>query len=310
MPKIRVRGESFPAVFSRLNKQHKLEVSELKCLKFASTIGVSHFKPAYQQSVTALSLAVYKALALKCAIDFSKRQLRLHAGYSELESSEKANLSFWLGMTFATIAAAELLKVPRMIHATHQHGLIRENSGSRRLADLVGQDTKQRWHVIEAKARQRKASTEDRTDWKTQAQTVGSINGSAVTTQSYCFTQVQSPLESELVDPPGDDDNQLKLKIAPAEFSENYYQPYMEFLQPFSSIQTVDGRVARVRVIAYDPSAMRYLHIGLDEEVYSCVKSREQLSAVIKQHDGNNIYIGTDGVAVMSSKGPCDFVKK
>ncbi len=309
MPTLEVRGRDFPVGFNHLNVSHSLHVSELKCLKFASTIGISHFSPAHQRSVTALSLAVYKALALKCAIDFSQPTLRLHAEYSHLESSEKTNLSFWLGMTFAAIAAAELLDVPRLIHATHQHGLIRANPNSRRLADLVGQDSQNRWHVVEAKARQRKATAKDRQDWKQQAQTVGSINGTAVSTQSYCFTQVQSRLESELVDPPGGDETNLKLKISSKEFSENYYQPFLEFLEPSSSTQTVGGRTARVRMIAYDPVASQYLHIGLDEEVHSCLTLTEQLPEVIESHEDNNMYIGTDGIAVMTSKGPCDFLK-
>lgn len=309
MSTLEVRGRDFLTGFKNLNILHSLHVSELKCLKFASTIGISHFSPAYQRSVTALSLAVYKALALKCAVDFSQPTLRLHAEYSHLESSEKANLSFWLGMTFATIAAAELLQVPRMIHAAHHHGLVRANPNSRRLADLVGQDSQNRWHVVEAKARQRKASAKDRQDWKQQAQTVGSINGTAVSTQSYCFTQVQSRLESELVDPPGDDETKLKLKISPTEFSENYYKPFLKFLEPSNSTQTVGGRTARVRVIAYDPVASQYLHIGLDDSVYNRLLKKKSIKRKIEEHDKKDLYIGTDGIAVMTSQGPCDFIE-
>jgi len=82
-------------------------------------------------------------------------------------------------------------------------------------------------------------------------------------------------------------------------------------MQKFSEyVQVAEAAERTVRVIAYDPAAMQYLYIGLDEKVYNRLKSKKKLTSEIEEHDKNNMYIGTDGIALMTSKGPCDFEKK
>lgn len=109
MPTFEVRAKGFSGSYAGLNITHTVPISKRKCLKFASNIGLPILRAASPTSSHAIALASYKALAIKCAIDFSSSRLCRPSDYQKMDPSEKANISYWTGMTFAAMVADSVL---------------------------------------------------------------------------------------------------------------------------------------------------------------------------------------------------------
>jgi hypothetical protein len=170
------------------------------------------------------------------------------------------NLAYWIGMTFTAFAADQVLSVPRTIHALQGgHRITRANPMSRSLADLIGQDAALNWHVFEAKGRQRVPTAPDRAAWKAQARTIATVNGVAVATTSYCVGLLTNPCRIDMVDPPPRRRQPIDLTLSPNMFRLEYYRPYIEFLRTGASTLNRQGRLFRVRPIAFDPIEGDYI---------------------------------------------------
>jgi len=307
MPTLSMTAKGFKAPFNIHNGTSNRNITQKQCIKFAVAVGNSHFSRAFGRTATALALASYRAAAIRCVLDFGHNTLRIRAEYSQLESTEKINLSYWIGMTFTAIAADRILGVPRLTHATRQSGLRKVNPRSRSLADLVGEDQQHRWHVFEAKGRQTTPSATHRKDWKAQARTVRSINNTNVSTRSYCVGLLATPCSFEMVDPPPRRRDPVDLKIDSDDLGLGYYRPFVEFLQTDVRTMTRNKRTVFVRPITFDPIDNMSIYIGLENRHFSAAERRAEIPFSVKEYEDDTLYIGKDGVAVATSKGPCDL---
>lgn len=307
MPTLDIAVSNFKGAYATLNGIYSPNVSRLKCLKFATTVGTSHFSRAFGRTPTAVALAAYRAKAVECVIDFNNPSLRPLPEYSQLDPSEKTNLSYWIGMTFAAITADHVLDIPRTIHAYHLGRRIRKvKPKSPSLADLAGQDSVNDWHVFEAKGRQNAPSNASRNDWKAQARTVRSIDNSAVATRSYCVGLIANPFRVELVDPPPRRDEGVDVKLDPDDHGRGYYRPYIEFVRADPRKVLRDDRVFLVRPILYDPIKNGYVYLGLEDR-YFFLDETTPFEFKVTEYEDESMYAGTDGVVVIISSGPCDF---
>lgn len=118
LPTLDVRLVDFQGRWATLNGHENMPVSELQVLKVACTVGVPIMMAASPTSTHAVTLAAYKALAIKAAVDFTGTELARPAEYVLMDPSEKANISFWTGMTFASLVANDILNIPWLWHAT------------------------------------------------------------------------------------------------------------------------------------------------------------------------------------------------
>lgn len=307
MGRLMIAASGFRGQLSPLNRHHRRTISAKKCIKFATTVGNSHFSRAFGRTVTALSLSVYRAMAIVCAIDFGHTSLQIRPEYSQLESTEKMNLSYWVGMTFTAISADALLDVPRLIHAQQHGGIRRANKKSRSLADLVGMDRQSNWHVFEAKGRQKPPTTQESRDWKTQARTVASINGSPVSTRNYCVCLLKNPISVNLVDPPRKGKaNHFSVDLS--EIREGYYSPFVQFLKTNSVRVKRDGRTFTIRPIAYDPIDDAHIYVGLDDYYLQMSQNDTFDPPHVAEYEDDTFYTGSDGVAIATSSTPCEYL--
>jgi len=309
MPKIEVNINSFGGIYSSLNGTKELNLSHRKCLKFATTVGLSSLRLAYSNSVVALAMAAYRAMAVKCCLDFSGSRVTVHADYLDLEASEKANISYWIGMTSAAVLADTYLNVPRLIHATQFRGtrFKRANPASRSLADLLGRDANGGYHVIEAKGRRRVPTPNNRNDWKIQAQTIGMIDGAPPVTRSYCIALIDVMPHIEWNDPPEPPSSQVNLFGKKDSFGAGYYKPFHEFLDSAVTHEiNRGGRDLLVRAIGLDPQEEEYVFMGLDRSIVKPRTPREDYAA-FEEIDSGDIYVGSDGVAIATGRSPCEL---
>ena len=297
MATLGIRARRFRNPFNTRNGPHQPNISRLKCIKYAQVVGNAHYSRAFNHSATATALASYRAMAVRCALDFTGTAVQRSNGYTSLESTEKMNLSYWIGMTFSAIAADVVLGVRRTFHAGIHPRVGRVNPASRSLADLIGQDVQNRWHVIEGKGRQTNPNAADRRAWKAQARTIRSVNGTLVSTRSYCIGFIDIPCAVEITDPPADKHRGHDIKID----RTKYYSGLIEILRKgHSQVVRREDRTFRVTLMAFDPIDKEYIFMGL-EEIFVGGDSFE----FVKEIDTDGIYIGTDGIAIMSSRWPC-----
>lgn len=242
IPKIDLKVSDFKDPLKRLNGQRQLNLPRLKFLKYAMTAGMPIFGINGVKSSHALILAFYKAIGVTCALDFDGPKVKRSQSLPNLDPTEQANLSTWVGMGGAALVADEILGVSQLLHADalRKSGKLEVNNpNSRRLADLVGQDIKKKWHVIEAKARQKKPSKNERKDWKDQADTVGMIDKQKPATKSYCYIRISNPCEIEISDPDsGNGKTDFELTDGESGLLEAYYHVTMDVLSDTSTMKT------------------------------------------------------------------------
>ncbi|MDB5348396.1 MAG: hypothetical protein JWP89_6773 [Schlesneria sp.] len=306
MPTLRIETRDFDVPYDHLNGVTNPTVSRRKCLKFAMTVGLSSLSPTFGRTRVGLTLAAYRAAAVRCAIEFGHAQLTRVPRFRRLDGTEQGNIAYWIGMTFVGIAADKVLGVSKLIHATQAHGVVKANPISRSLADLVGQDTNQAWHVLEAKGRQISPSAQKLLDWKTQAGTIIGVNGAGVATNSYCVGFLQNPCSVELVDPPPSTPS-VRLVIPPEEFGQLYYQPFLDFIGVADTWVIRGGRSVLLRVIGVDPIDNDYIYVGLDEKIVDAARKTGRFPQRLPEFEDKDLYIATDGIAVMTSPGACDL---
>ena len=306
MPTLSVKVSGFSPPFAKLNGVHPIQVSKRRCIKFAASIGLPLLKVASPTSGHAIALAAYKALAIKCAIDFTGTSLTRPSAYQRMDQSEKANISYWTGMTFSALIADELLNVTRLVHASAfgRMRLVRVNPKSRRLADLVGQDPSGAWHVIEAKARQAKPTDEDRNKWKKQAETVKTIDKCKPVTNSYSLACVGDTYSAELVDPSMEDqDFFITIDFEENALIKGYYEPIVYWLSERTTTIKREGMRLIMKLAGFDPADNEFIFLGLEENVLDSIR-RNVLPERIYSADISDAYIGTDGIAVITSHRP------
>ncbi len=234
----------------------------------------------------------------------------------QLDATEKANISFWTGMTFAALVSEHCLRVPSVWHVASmiRSGRATLTPGTRVVADLLGQDHHGDWHVIEAKARQGSVSANDRASWKAQTGTIASVAGASPTTRSYCLTRVGDPYTVELVDPPESE------VVKGGELVLSAEQAVVDFYYPdlFATDQDIGcgrrgtapcksiGSPSAVRLAAFDPNTQLYWFAGLRSDALEAVRARRAPEPTFRREsftidDG---YVRSDGIAIVSSPEP------
>lgn len=303
MSQIRVTGKDFQPPYDGLNRVHQVGVSWNKFMKFAITVGQPIFRAAFPNTAWSVPLAIYKAFAVICALEFNNRRIARTRLYKLLEQSEKANFSYWIGMAVAGISADHLLHVSRLFHAGafKSAGFLTVDPNTNRLADLIGVDSSGDWHVIEAKARQYKPSVKDRQKWKTQTTTILDIHGSAPVTHSYSLASIGDSLSAELVDPEQNREIlRRRIDFVSGSLNRGYYEPFREWLTQDARLVTLQDRELKARRVTFDALDDRSIYVGLANDMDGS-NNIEDFTTQVEPFETETAYLGTDGIAVISS---------
>jgi hypothetical protein len=306
MPTLSVACSSFPSAYTGAQGQQSVPVTEEQLLKYAWMIGQTRIRHAVPTDEHAVFLSFYKALAVKCAVDFTSGSIGRPPQYQAMDPSEKSNISAWTGMTFASLVADVCLGVPQLSYAEalrRQGRIVRGDPTSRSLADLAGVDHRGDWHVVEAKARQMSISGTDRTKWERQAQTIGFIDGRAPLTRSYCVTNVGNTYAVSITDPEGDDVDPVDLEVGPTTLVRAYYGPLTRWLSRQGSEVSYEGVPLIVGPGAFDAVANNYVFLGMRPEVYRLAQDELKPDA-LDSIRLRSAFVGSDGIAVITSPEP------
>jgi hypothetical protein len=319
MPQVSFTVSSFRGTYSSANGSHRIPVSDLRCIKSAMNVGMPLLRAGVPTSAHAVTLAVYKALAIQSAIDFQAPGAGMvwHPEYKNLDYTEKSNISYWVGMAFAGIAADTWLGVPQLLHvsALVKLRLARTSPASRSQADLLGLDASWACHVVEAKGRQRRPSQQDRDRWKVQAGTIASVGGAPPATASYCVALVGPAYCAELVDPEEIIPEPVAVTFTrrgvdlPNAVREAYYGPLRDVLvaaRDAGQKPVIRGDLQiQVARVAYDSVWNRHVWVGMELTALEAVLEG-RVPARRDAAEGPDHYLGSDGVALLTSPS-CDI---
>lgn len=249
----------------------------------------------------AVTMVSYRATALELCLSSGVPTPQRREVGDAFDASETGNISYWLGMVAATLAADQILGVRYLMHTASllkSKHLIRMQQSSKVLADLVGWDHRGKVHVIEAKGRKIKPRDKDRDHWRTQARTVKSLCGKAPTTQSYVVTWGRKRVISELVDPPEPEPDSIDLKVDGGfERLESLFRaPFVGYLKtrPLARTELIDSRS--------DLPAARLPSSGQERsEVYLSLMDSppdpDQKRETLGYQDEGRSYFGRNGLA-------------
>lgn len=329
MAKINLKISEFVDTYTGINGHRTLNVSKLHFLKYGMTAGMPLFGGKKVPPLQTLTLAMYKAIGISCALDFSGPFLKRSCSYTNLDPTEQANISTWVGMAGASLMADINLGISQLLHAgaLKQNGtLCASDYRSRKFADFIGQDKNNNWHVLEAKARQNNPSKAERAKWKNQAQTIATINGVSPSTRSYCYTRINDPCILELVDPPirYEDDN-VDFYVNEIGLMDTYYQVLLDVLSNSETRVNIDNNPIRFTMAGFDPITETYTYVGLHDKVYRMLEKEkippkiEQLGEKISftkpeeypnkqdielldDFRRNQFFMASDGVAILTAR--------
>lgn len=193
---------------------------------------------------------------------------------TELDRSEKVNLSYSLGQAMAGVFAQQRLGVARLMHVDRysaHHGV--SFGPSRERPDLFGVG-RGGWVVVEAKGRSNRMESDLPAKVKAQASNVASIGGAAPWVACGVVAQFPPPgqtMQLYALDPEPTE-VALSWQVDPDRFTEAYYAPFLRALDVGRSPDLAG--VAPAAIEATDLGAVG-VRIGLHRRLAGLLRERE-----------------------------------
>lgn len=200
--------------------------------------------------------------------------LRVTHLFEHTETTEKAGISFRLGMGLAAVTASRVLGVPALAHVS-----VPGIPASGRRADLVGLDATGATHVVEAKARSHGVTAATCADAKAQAAATSAqltalgttVSTASVSAADLSTSPIQVLLEDPSVDTGGfnsDDEDRL---------AREFYTPVRDLLETKLPERSGFDSIDMSATGSWLPGAEVWL--GLVDEIKERLTAEERLTA-------------------------------
>lgn len=263
----------FVVPHAHLNGAHLIQFDVKDLMRSAVRVGKRNTSDLMKHRQFACMEMQYKIAIIRANLLESPRNYMIKSGvYEFLDPSEKGNLSYYFGLTFAHMLAEQFLNVPWLMHLdVYRRGYghnVQLAAGINTRPDLFGQDAAGNWYVIEAKGRSGGMNREVQTKAKIQTQTVISINGHTPTRIASVIYFARNEVRANWMDPDEVEPDAEHLNIDQNQFFENYYLPIVSVIGGvFDDSQPEERGEYYVGPIDDD------LSVGLLKPVYDAYKS-------------------------------------
>lgn len=263
MPKIKYRPSGFPPGSpSNLLKTQDLDITLAEFIWGCITVGKFGLLDLTYFGVKSFHEIFFKWHLLFANLDITKGRFSKTFLYENLDPTEKAVVSYYLGMTCAKVFADRRLNTPWLYHVSKINLLtITFHPGDSR-PDLIGDDINGNWIVVEAKGRTNRCCSKTMLAAKKQTLQINKINGKLpifrVAFQSY-FNKY---LELAVNDPPEPDRNAKNLNFDEAFAIRQYYEYLVNIL--IDSNASRDTKHGSIRIIEFKEIG---LTVGLLESI-------------------------------------------
>ena len=298
---MRVNCKKFQDDYAHLNNElHDIQFSWPQLRHAVVTMGSPSLRAALPSTPHAFAFALHKIFALESVIDINQHgALQLPPRYEDLDQSEKAVLSYWLGMCVTKVVAAEILDVPWPVHLRHLMKAIRILMKDKQFPDYVGIDSRDNWHVIEAKCFQTEPYKKHRERWEKQVDSVDMISDQLPHTRSYCLTTLKPSVSIELTDPEDEvKKRKFNLPIKPEQLQKFYYQPYLDlFSDDLLQMDNIESKGMLYKSIGFDSLNRTKYSITIERKILESVLKNDLVKKTkpILQGDW---YLGSDGIGL------------
>ncbi len=237
MANVTVTCRNFPAAYATTNGERIRDVSRRAVLRAVVTVGSQRFQDVFSLGWRGLLHRFGMGLSAFSFLEQSPAGLCLSDRYRSLDGSEKGAATYWYGMALAKIVGDAELGIRWLAHVDQmrESGALTTGSATNERGDLVGRDTSDDWHVVEAKGRSNSYPASLVKKAKRQSANVTLIHGQPPATTSACITSLfTQPISVLLDDPPvSDEGNPEHWRIAEDDFFKQYYRGIIEYLREF-----------------------------------------------------------------------------
>jgi hypothetical protein len=251
-------------------------------------------------------IADYAQVYKHCQVNAGR--LAIHPQFFRLPPSDKRETSRRLGEAFAKLYAERVLEVPRLAVLESLRGDSSASvsyasalGGQPKEPDMIGQNLKGDWHVVEAKGRSGTFSRESVfTHGKTQAKNLLTINGDPPVARTVVLTALAPDrIHSHLRDPTERGD--ATVRVEQERFDGFYYG--LGYRSP-----ELNARTRRTALESRDFEFLQLssqIEVGFDLAVLDSIRSNEPLNtssieelAQFGRRTSDEYSIGPDGIAV------------
>lgn len=261
---VEVRG--FTGIYASLNaaaSSHPVGMAEL--VNKAITVGgLVHGSPLERSRRRSGIVNIVLSSVRAAGAPSASSALAVTGLYASTETTEKAGISFRLGMALAAVVGGRVLGTSVLKHVNARSG------GRGRRADLVGLDASRARHVVEAKARTYGLDREVRDDAKRQAAETRArlaAGGTAIATTSASLADLsRSPIFVLFEDPPPAEAEGPLKRFDEDDFLRDYYSPVPDLISAVGVQPSGYDRIDDAAIGAWLPGADTWL--GLTREVY------------------------------------------
>ena len=249
----------------------------------AITVGRRGWRDVLRHGRYSLFEISYRAAMLLANLRRSGGQIVKSDAYRALDPSEKAAVSYFIGLTLANLMARKMFNVRWLMHLDVYQKSLHPSLAASGRPDLVGSSRLGRWYVIEAKGRSNGVTRRLVDRAKDQTQKLGLVCGRQPSARiaSVAFFSPGGYLALRLADPTTHHRDAIDWPFSENQFLRDYYDPYVNFLdQAVGRVGPADlsdrrsDEVDGMEVL-FAPFPDVDLEIGMVQRVYDVVSSGE-----------------------------------
>ncbi len=292
----------------------------------AITVGRRGWCDVLKHGKYSLLEMLYRAAMLRANLRRSQGRIRKSDAYHGLDPSEKAAVSYFIGLTCANLMARKLFDVRWLMHLDVYHKILRPHLLESGRPDLVGEDAMERWYVIEAKGRSHGLAGDVVAKAKEQTRKLGTVCGRVPRLRVASVAHFsRGSLSIHLEDPVGQDIDAIDWDFTENQFLRDYYDPFAAL---FDQKGRLDARESRIDAQSERINGTDFLvedlpdvdlAVGLAGSIYeahrAAVNVRDEIHEVTNalarrrrsfrgmdaptaHGSSDTVFIGTDGILV------------
>ena len=217
------------------NGEGELRVTWDEILWAAITVGRPNRYAVFQHGNASIYDAFFRWSLIRMALEQrspTTSYLWRTAAARTLDPSEKAAVSYFLGMTFCKLFATNLLNTPWLLHLDVCRPQLDPILTARARPDLVGQELGSgRWHAFESKGRSHPIDSTVKNKAKFQAQRLVRVNQVACSMHLGAITYFHNDkLQFYWRDPIPEEGKAIEIDLPPNSW-RHYYQPVSEIIK-------------------------------------------------------------------------------
>jgi len=284
-----------------INQCRELNVSWADLIHASIMVGKSAYAEVVRYGLSSKFEMLFKIAMLKANLIEENGGYVKSKLYLSLDPTEKAAISYYLGMTMSYVVANKLLGIKRLVHLDNMRKAKRICFSGPMRPDLIGEDNTDEWVVVEAKGRTNTYSQTAQNKAKQQSLSITSINGKKPKVHTACQTYFGKNMKIKFEDPEPEYEG-LEIDINRERFLDEYYEPFTR-VEDLKEVNYSEGEFFEISL------EQTGVTVGIYRNMYEALSSKGNL-AISKplEYDKNyqlrvsntpNFTLFSDGVFVL-----------